>query len=163
MLNKIKIIGLCLVFLILTACGGSHDTATPQQETIAASEVSEMAASLPIHTETASVPVFEPSKENKQIAENFCYAVHAVGNCNDLIMRMDTQEKVENMINDANLGTPKSPYSDACLSGLVQAQEDKNLCSNAWKRFGCGGNTMPNLIQQSSSSNANPILCKFNG
>lgn len=77
-------------------------------------------------------------------------------------MRMDTQAKVENKVG-AKIGTPQSPYADACMEGFVKATEDKNLCSNAWKRYGCGGNVMPNLIQQSNSGNSNPILCKFNG
>lgn len=105
---------------------------------------------------------FQTTSENQQIAKNYCYVVHAIGNCDDLIMRLDTPNKVEKIVG-AEINSPKSPYADACMTGLIEAQNDKKLCSNAWQHFGCNGSVMPNLIQQSSSNNSNPILCKFNG
>lgn len=171
---KTKALGLVLS-LVLTACGGDD----PQQQSSAAASAAapptasntslsiENQKMTPEAQESASdatsVSTPLPTAENSVIATNFCYAVHAVGNCEGLIMRMDTRDKVEEIIGDPHLGTPQSLYTDACLDGLIKAQEDKNLCRNAWENFGCGGKKTPNLIQQSPFSNSNPILCQFRG
>lgn len=144
---------LAAVILLLAACG----------ETDTAAETTS-AASSPAQTSDENVTAASsvvPTAENSKIAENFCYAVHASGNCPELSMRLDTREKVEAMVG-SELGTPQSLYAEACMTGLSKATEDKQLCRNAWARFGCGGSVMPNLLQQNPSDKTQqPVLCKF--
>ena len=145
---------LAAVILLLAACG---ETDTAAGTTPAASPP--MQASDAHLTPAAASAV--PTAENSKIAENFCYAVHASGNCPELSMRLDTREKVEAMVG-SELGTPQSLYAEACMTGLSKATEDKQLCRNAWARFGCGGSVMPNLLQQNPSDKTQqPVLCKF--
>ena len=145
---------LAAVILLLTAC---DETDTAAETTPVAS--APMQAS-DAHLTPAAVSVV-PTAENSKIAENFCYAVHASGNCPELSMRLDTREKVETMVG-SELGTPQSLYAEACMTGLSKATEDKQLCRNAWARFGCGGSVMPNLLQQNPSDKTQqPVLCKF--
>lgn len=143
---------LTAIILLLAACG---ETDTAAETTLAASSPAQTSDE---HVTAASVV---PTAENSKIAENFCYAVHASGNCPELSMRLDTREKVEAMVG-SELGTPQSLYAEACMTGLSKATEDKQLCRNAWARFGCGGSIMPNLLQQNPSDKTQqPVLCKF--
>lgn len=104
---------------------------------------------------------FVRSEESAQAVENFCYALQATGNCPELAMRLDTRETLEAKIG-AKVDAPDSPYNEACKSGLAKATEDKQLCRNAWARFGCGGSVMPNLLQQNPfDKTQQPVLCKF--
>ena len=145
---------LAAVILLLAACGESNSAA---ETTSAASAPVQMSDA---HLTPAASAV-TPTAENSKIAENFCYAVHASGNCPELSMRLDTREKVEAMVG-SELGTPQSLYAEACMTGLSKATEDKQLCRNAWARFGCGGSVMPNLLQQNPSDKTQqPVLCKF--
>lgn len=169
-----KLSGLYLAVCLLAACGGNADhtvgqpspasgeMAKPASAASASSTDNQASAALPA-SDAATQSVLEPTKEQNQMAENYCYAVHAVGNCEGLVMRMDTSDKIEQMLGDPDLGGPQSPYSDACLSGLVKAQEDKQLCRNAWQDFGCGGKKTANLIQESPFGKTDPVLCTFNG
>ena len=141
---------LTAVILLLAACG---ETDTAAETTSSPAQTSDA------HLTPAASVV--PTAENSKIAENFCYAVHASGNCPELSMRLDTREKVETMVG-SELGTPQSLYAEACMTGLSKATEDKQLCRNAWARFGCGGSVMPNLLQQNPSDKTQqPVLCKF--
>lgn len=159
-----KVLTLIIVIVLASVIFSSKEN----KESVRSEQSGSQSADVTVHaesddngvTDTASEPEFEPGEENNRIAENFCYVIYATGNCNDLIMRMDTREKVEKIVG-AEINSPQSPYSDACLEGLMKAQEDKSLCNNAWKQFGCSGSVMPNLIQQSPFGNDNPILCKF--
>lgn len=145
---------LAAVVLLLAACG---ETDTAAETT---SAVSAPVQTSDVHLTPAAASVV-PTAENSKIAENFCYAVHASGNCPELSMRLDTREKVEAMVG-SELGTPQSLYAEACMTGLSKATEDKQLCRNAWARFGCGGGEMPNLLQQNPSDKTQqPVLCKF--
>ena len=106
-------------------------------------------------------PVFAHDLDNHKIAENFCYAIQAVGQCPELNMRLDTEGKVNKLLG-AEVRVPNGVYSESCLNGLNKANNDKNLCENAWKRFGCQGAEFAQLIQQSPFGNPSAITCKFN-
>ncbi|WP_037586147.1 hypothetical protein [Stenoxybacter acetivorans] len=117
----------CVSFA-LTACGGGESSQTTNA-VVASSAADE-------NIVTAA---------NKEIARNFCYAIHAIGNCSGLNMRLDTEAKIDKLVG-TNIREKGSVFEDDCLDGLIQANEDKNLCSNAWDRFGCNGKIMPKLL-----------------
>ena len=97
----------------------------------------------------------------EEVAENFCYALQASAQCDNLSMRLDTEEKVNASIG-VNIRSPNSPLKDNCNYGLAKAIDDKHLCKNAWDKFGCDGTEMPNLIQENPFGNKNGKMCVFN-
>lgn len=144
---------------LLAGCGGEPQGSAPADAP--ASVPVQAAAAAEASAASAPSQTFVPSEKGAQAVENFCYALQATGNCSELAMRLDTRETLEAKIG-AKADAPDSPYNEACKSGLAKATEDKQLCRNAWARFGCGGNVMPNLLQQNPSDKTQqPVLCKF--
>ena len=104
-----------------------------------------------------------PNKEHGSLAQKFCYSLQAAMICNDLQMRLDTEDKIESFIGEKIRG-PKSRYSDNCMKGLNQAFKDekKGLCDKAWEKYGCSGTDIPKLIQESPFGKPNGMLCEYN-
>lgn len=93
----------------------------------------------------------------------FCYVEHAVENCGNLSMRLDTGSKVEQLVG-ASVGDPRSPFADACADGLLKAVADQGqgaLCKVAWDKYGCGGSQYRGLVQEDPFQDRNPKLCSF--
>lgn len=97
---------------------------------------------------------------NEAVAENFCFALQATSQCDNLQMRLDTEQKIETMVGTEIRG-PKSPYRDACMAGIAKAFGDTRICETVWHEFGCYGTTQAGLIQQNPFTSSNPVLCKF--
>ncbi|EXI62388.1 hypothetical protein MHD_10170 [Mannheimia granulomatis] len=104
--------------------------------------------------------VANDNKANHKLAENFCYAVQASGNCPDLNMRLDTEAKVEGIVGK-KIREPNSPYADSCMKGLNKANNDKKLCENAWEKFGCTGTETAKLLQTNPFTNKTGAKCTF--
>lgn len=166
---------LMLLPLMLAACNGQQQaikqadvpaqTSEPAliQPDVPADNVSSDIASKEISAESISglsVSEKQISAEQRESASNFCYALQASAQCEDLSMRLDTEQKVV-----GHLGMPirdkDSPLNDDCTKGLLKANQDQNLCQNAWRDFGCGGRVMPNLLQESPFRNKQAKLCQY--
>lgn len=100
-------------------------------------------------------------KANEKLAENFGYAMQASGNCSDLNMRLDTAGKVEKLLGE-DPTSKESKYNEFYSKGLVKANKDKNLCVNAWKKFGCQGSETARLLQTNPFTNKTGEKCTFN-
>ncbi|MCF9470879.1 hypothetical protein J8A00_21250 [Vibrio parahaemolyticus] len=111
--------------------------------------------------EAASVAT---NSESSPLVENFCYALQAAMMCDGLQMRIDTEAKIENIVGGKIRG-PSSEYNQSCMAGLDMAfkQENDGLCENAWRDFGCSGDKVKGLIQESSKSGSGRELCEFEG
>ncbi|VAW48153.1 hypothetical protein MNBD_GAMMA03-905, partial [hydrothermal vent metagenome] len=101
-----------------------------------------------------------PTKKQKSLVKNYCYAQQAALLCDYLQMRVDTQEKIENQIG-AKINDTK--YNKICLQGISEAFDDENkgLCSKLWKQYGCNGNNIPRLIQENPFKKSNANLCEY--
>ena len=97
-------------------------------------------------------------KDESELVFGFCYALQASMICKDLKMRIDTERKIEKQVGKKIRG-PKSPYNDDCMAGLNEAFEDENkgLCKNAWKKYGCEGTEVPKLLFKTDGS----IYCVY--
>ncbi len=107
----------------------------------------------------------DSSKKNPKHStsvRNFCYALQAGMSCDGLQMRIDTEDKIENLVGEPIRG-PKSRYNDDCIAGLSLAHSEKgaDLCSKAWLDFGCNGKTTPRLLQENSFKNRNGSFCSY--
>lgn len=100
-------------------------------------------------------------KANEKLAENFGYAMQASGNCGDLNMRLDTAGKVEKLLGE-DPTSKDSQYNEFYSKGLIKANKDKNLCANAWKKFGCQGTETARLLQTNPFTNKTGAKCTFN-
>ncbi|AUK45189.1 hypothetical protein A4212_10005 [Pasteurella multocida] len=99
-------------------------------------------------------------QDNQKLAEDFCYAVQASGSCSDLNMRLDTEGKVNALVGE-EIRKPNGKYSESCFNGLKKANNDKKLCSNAWKKFGCNGSVTARLLQTNPFTNKDGAKCTF--
>jgi hypothetical protein len=101
------------------------------------------------------------NKNHASLVTSFAYALQAGMLCDNLKMRLDTREKIENYIGTT---TTQSIYSQDYARGLNSAFEDNDkgiLCEEAWKHFGCYGDVNPRLIQENPFKLSNPILCEY--
>lgn len=103
----------------------------------------------------------EPTKEQKELVYNFCYALQATGECKNLIMRLDTEPKIQKQLQVQDIRSPNSIFGDTCTQGIADAVKDKNVCVVAWEKYGCTGSVTPRLLQESPFGNKNAILCEF--
>lgn len=103
----------------------------------------------------------DPLKHGK-LVQDFCYALQASIVCKDLNMRADTERKIESQVGQKIRGS-KSPYNQDCLIGFSKAFEDENkgICSKAWKLYGCYGSMIPRLIQENPFRKRNGIFCEY--
>lgn len=104
---------------------------------------------------------FADEKANHKLAENFGYALQASGNCPELNMRLDTAGKVANVLGE-DPSDKNSKYNESYFNGLMKANEDKKLCTNAWKKFGCQGTETARLLQTNPFTNKTGEKCAFN-
>lgn len=158
---KAKLMTLAAAMLALAACGGNPNAQTEQPVPDSAS-VSMMEPENKQEAAAASEPLPMPtvSDEHRELAANFCYALQASAQCEGLTMRLDTEQKLAE-----RLGMPirdsGSPLNDDCTKGLMKANEDKNLCRNAWRNFGCNGAVTAKLLQESPFGNNQAQLCQY--
>lgn len=99
-------------------------------------------------------------KENHKLAEAFGYAMQASGNCPELNMRLDTSDKITKIVGE-DPTDKASKYNESYFNGLMKANDDKKLCANAWKRFGCQGKEVAKLLQTSPFTNKTGEKCTF--
>ncbi len=100
-------------------------------------------------------------KENHKIAENFCYALQIQSVCDGLIMRMDTENKVNSLL-DEPIRDKGSKYKESCNKGLFKAEGGSKECKKAWDKFGCYGSEMRGLLQTNPFTDKKGPKCKFN-
>lgn len=103
----------------------------------------------------------EPTKEQKELVYNFCYALQATGQCKNLIMRLDTEPKIQKQLQVEDIRSPNSVFGNTCMQGITDAVKDKNVCVVAWEKYGCAGSVTPRLLQESPFGNKNAVLCEF--
>lgn len=104
-------------------------------------------------------------KNKIQLVKGFCYSLQASMVCDELGVRVDTEEKI-NKIVGSNIRDKDSPYSKYCLDGLQQVEKDggsAGACDKAWQNYGCYGRKIPNLLQENPFKNRNGARCEFNG
>jgi len=95
-------------------------------------------------------------KENEHLVKSFCYSLQAASVCQNLQMRLDTEQKVKNKVGG------EFRQSENCIAGLMQAiEESKGLCGIAWKKHGCSGTDIPRLIQENPFKIKNGKFCKY--
>lgn|SRR5262249_37094244 len=111
-------------------------------------------------------PSFSQQKINEKDAEklvfSYCYALQASALCDGLQVRLDTEEKIENIVGGKFRG-PQGSHNETCLEAVTKANddEDKGVCRIAWDKYGCFGNDTPKLIQQSAFTIENAATCPF--
>lgn len=115
--------------------------------------------SLPISDKQEVVAATE---DHKLLVNQFCYALQASSLCDDLIMRLDTEGKIESIVGGKLRGSG-SVYNKSCREGIELAfdEKSKNLCLNTWEKYGCSGNVLPKLVQQSPFTKEDAKLCIF--
>lgn len=104
--------------------------------------------------------VFANDKANHKLAEDFGYALQASGSCSELNMRLDTSGKVAEILGE-DPSDKTSKYNESYFNGLMKANDDKKLCVNAWKKFGCQGTETAKLLQTSPFTNKTGEKCTF--
>ena len=99
---------------------------------------------------------------NEALVFGFCYALQAAMVCDDISIRIDTEQKIERKAGGEIRG-PASPYNKFCMGGLDAAFKDENiadgnkkLCKKAWEFYGCSGTKIPKLLYQ-----RNGAYCKY--
>lgn len=101
-------------------------------------------------------------EESKKLVYDFCYSVQAAALCDDLSIKIGTEEKVTLQVG-GEFRSPNQKYSQECKSGLWAANDEKQslVCNIAWKKYGCYGNEEPRLIQQNPFTNKNGVFCSY--
>lgn len=96
--------------------------------------------------------------QKTELVSDFCYALQASAICQDLNMRLDTEDKVESLVG-GKFRAPDTPYTYVCMTAITRADSDesKGLCRLAWQQYGCQGTKMPSLLYKRDD------FCKFNG
>lgn len=147
---------LLLLPLALLACGESTSNTTrePIAQSVEAKSSDQPATTQPIRTQ-------ELTKDEKELVYNFCYALQATGQCKNLIMRLDTEPKIQKQLQVEDIRSPNSVFGDTCTQGITDAAQDKNACAVAWEKYSCAGSVTPRLIQESPFGSKNAILCEF--
>jgi hypothetical protein len=127
-----------------------------------AEELKRIAASAARQKKAARAAAYEI--ENETLVQNFCYALQAAGECEELQMRVDTERVIERRVGSKLRGV-NSVYNEDCWAGLTRAfkevDEGNDICSRAWREFGCHGKKEPRLIQQNSRLRPNGVFCRY--
>ena len=118
--------------------------------------------------EAPSLPVSDKqevlvaTEGHKLLVNQFCYALQATLLCDDLNMRLDTEGKIESIVGSKLRGVG-SIYNENCKEGIKLAFDDepKNLCLNTWEKYGCSGNVLPRLVQESPFTKDDGKFCMF--
>jgi len=94
-----------------------------------------------------------------QMAEQFGYVLQGSMICDNLIMRVDTEEKLRKRLGVKDVRKPSLSH----LNGIERAikNEHNGLCRDIWEKYGCYGSEIPRLIQESPFRVKNPVLCEF--
>ena len=100
--------------------------------------------------------------EPRQLVYAYCYVLQASETCDNVDVKMDTEEKIEKQVG-GKFREQKTPYSDECLAGMIKAVKDegKGLCTTAWEKYGCHGSEIPRLLQENPFKNRNGVFCKY--
>lgn len=154
-----------LLPLALIACGepSTDTTKEPVAPSIEATTPAAEQATInePSKDENQLISPQEPTKEDKELVYNFCYALQATAECDNLSMRLDTESKVQEKVQASDIRSSDSAFGDTCTQGISDAVKDKNVCAVAWEKYGCAGSVTPRLLQESPFGNKNAVLCKF--
>jgi len=117
----------------------------------------------PVKKEIIQEPVQDVkyNKNDGALVKSFAYSLQAGLMCDDLKMRLDTENKIKDKIGtDTRQGTYNKDY----MQGLNIALSDNEkglLCKEAWSHFGCSGDIEANLLQQNPMTNPNAELCQY--
>lgn len=115
---------------------------------------------------STSFPSFAQQTSNKEEAEkmvfSYCYALQASALCDGLQVRLDTEDKVEKIVG-GKFRDPNATHNNICMEAIIKANADegKGVCKIAWEKYGCYGNEIPKLIQQSAFTVENAATCPF--
>ncbi|MCO5083963.1 MAG: hypothetical protein M9955_20185 [Rhizobiaceae bacterium] len=102
-------------------------------------------------------------REDAKLVRQFCFVLQAQALCDDLIVNMQTEKRIEEAIGFQVRG-PEAPFNDSCWEGLNEASDRENeagFCEAVWRDFGCFGSIRPALIMQSPFGNPDAVTCKF--
>ena len=101
-------------------------------------------------------------KDTEKLVSSYCYALQASAICKGLQMRLDTESKIEKMVGGKFRG-PDGSHNQICFQAIMEADADEKngVCRIAWEKYGCFGNDIPKLLQQSSSMGSNALTCPF--
>lgn len=100
-------------------------------------------------------------KNHGTLVKSFGYALQASLLCDNLSMRLDTEDKIKEKI---NANTREGVYGEDYMFGFTTAiTDDKKgvVCKEAWLHFGCNGDIEANLLQENPFKLQNPTLCKY--
>lgn len=120
-----------------------------------------IATNEPSMDKNQSVLSKEPTKEEKELVYNFCYALQATAECDNLSMRLDTEAKIQEKVQVSEIRSSDSAFGDICTQGISDALKDKNICKVAWEKYGCAGSVTPRLLQENPFNNPNAVVCQF--
>jgi len=112
-----------------------------------------------------NVSYADTTKEVKTLVFNAGYAFQAGLLCDNLMYRVDTSKRVSQKIgvDDIRGGS----YKDIFNKGTDKAFKDmlstskKEMCSKAWKLFGCNGTRVKRLLSESVRYYTNPTICPY--
>ena len=84
-------------------------------------------------------------------SNRFCYALQAMGWCDDYLVRADTEAKLRDEIG-ADLRGDGSPYDADCSEGLdrywseMEQFGEQAACERAWDAVGPMGSELPGIL-----------------
>ena len=87
------------------------------------------------------------------------YYLSASDLCDNLSMRVDTEEKLEKKLGIKDVREPMQSYYNGTQRAIKN--EHNGLCRDIWEKYGCYGSEIPRLIQESLFRVKNPVLCEF--
>ena len=95
------------------------------------------------------------------LVKSFAYSLQAGQLCDDLKMRLDTENKVKQKIGtDTRTGIYNKDYMVGINSAFAD-NEKGTLCKEAWLHFGCDGDIEANLLQANPFKIKNAKLCEY--
>ena len=101
------------------------------------------------------------NKAHSALVKSFGYALQAGMICDNLQLRLDTEDKVKQKIGtDTRTGIYKKDYMIGLNSAFAD-DEQGTLCKQAWIHFGCNGDIEPKLLQGNPFRMKNPLLCEY--
>lgn len=92
------------------------------------------------------------------ISNRFCYAIAAMSNCNDFLVKGDKEEQLEKAVG-AKLRFEGSPFKDECSAGYdrfwdqMSKEGEESACFAAWDAVGPMGNELSGLLIEDPFNN----------
>jgi len=142
-------------FVALAVIGGIFGE-KPKEEVILEEE------KIPVKKEIVREPTkVTYSEAHGALVKSFAYSLQAGQLCDNLKMRLDTEDKVKQKIRtDTRTGIYNKDYMIGINSAFAD-NEQGTLCNQAWANFGCGGDIEANLLQANPFKVKNAQLCEY--